>query len=72
MIQHITQNMEYAKLKVQKIVKYLDEKKRRNQPKFAFVPSMISDEEIMEVIERENKSRKIKLVLDINRARSRN
>ena len=63
---------EYAKLKVQKIVKYLYEKKRRNQPKFAFAPSMISDEEIMEVIERENKSRKIKLVLDINKARSRN
>ena len=63
---------EYAKLKVKKIVKNLSERKGRNQPKSAFVPSMISDEEIMEVIERENKSRKIKLVLDINRARSRN
>ena len=62
---------EYAKLKVQKIVKNLSERKRRNQPKAAFVPSMISDEEIREVLERENKSRKIKLVLDINRARSR-
>ena len=63
---------EYAKLKVQKIVKNLYEMKRRNQPKSIFVPSVISDEEIREVIERENKSRKIKLVLDINRARSRN
>ena len=62
---------EYAKLKVQKIVKNLSERKRRNQPKSAFVPSMISDEEIREVLERENKSRKIKLVLDIKRARSR-
>ena len=63
---------EYAKLKVKNIVKHLCEKKRRTQPTFAFIPSMISNEEVREVIERENKCRKIKLVLDIDRARSRN
>ena len=62
---------EYAKLKVQKIAKNLCERKRRNQPGLALVPSMISDEEIREVLERENKCRKLKLLLDINRARSR-
>ena len=58
----------YARLKVQKIVKYLYEKKRR----FGIGASVISDEEIQEVIDKENTLRKVKLVIDIKRARDKN
>ena len=58
---------EYARLKVQKILKYLYEKKRR----FGIGSSVISDEEIQEVINRENSSRRVKLVIDIKRARDK-
>ena len=48
-------------------MKYLYEKKRR----FGIGSSVISDEEIQEVINRENSSRRVKLVIDIKRARDK-
>ena len=56
---------DYARLKVQRLVKSLHEKKRR----FGIGVSMITDEEIQQAIDRENQKRKVKLVIDIQRAR---